>query len=176
MAGPATTVSSVSVWQSTASPGQGPKARHLRPTPTTPPEPGVPAVSDGQGKRCVMRHWSRAPGSCANTDFRHGLADRGPAYALPVKGKMTAHAETAEPPNGPTSPAPRPLVHDHTRPLPSTHGMARMARQVPAEEPLMPIGPNQGSTSGGTTVTITGVNLSGATAVHFGSRTATITA
>ncbi|MFG3137221.1 IPT/TIG domain-containing protein [Streptomyces sp. NPDC048211] len=40
----------------------------------------------------------------------------------------------------------------------------------------MPISPNQGSTSGGTTVTITGVNLSGATAVHFGSRTATITA
>ncbi|MEU9203425.1 IPT/TIG domain-containing protein [Streptomyces sp. NPDC048332] len=39
----------------------------------------------------------------------------------------------------------------------------------------MPISPNQGSTSGGTTVTITGVNLAGATAVHFGSRTATIT-
>lgn len=40
----------------------------------------------------------------------------------------------------------------------------------------MPISPNQGSTSGGTSVTITGVNLAGATAVHFGSRTATITA
>ncbi|WP_329039917.1 IPT/TIG domain-containing protein [Streptomyces sp. NBC_00178] len=40
----------------------------------------------------------------------------------------------------------------------------------------MPISPNQGSTGGGTTITITGVNLSGATAVHFGSRTATITA
>lgn len=40
----------------------------------------------------------------------------------------------------------------------------------------MPISPNQGSTSGGTTVTITGVNLAAATAVHFGSRTATITA
>ena len=40
----------------------------------------------------------------------------------------------------------------------------------------MPISPNQGPTSGGTTVTITGVNLAGATAVHFGSRTATITA
>ncbi|OQQ13234.1 cell surface protein [Streptomyces sp. M41(2017)] len=40
----------------------------------------------------------------------------------------------------------------------------------------MPISPNQGPTSGGTTVTITGVNLANATAVHFGSRTATITA
>ncbi|MFD9540687.1 IPT/TIG domain-containing protein [Streptomyces sp. NPDC060022] len=38
----------------------------------------------------------------------------------------------------------------------------------------MPISPNQGSTSGGTTITITGVNLAGATAVRFGSRTATI--
>ncbi|MQS15586.1 cell surface protein [Streptomyces kaniharaensis] len=40
----------------------------------------------------------------------------------------------------------------------------------------MPISPNQGSTGGGTTVTITGVNLAGATAVHFGSKLATITA
>ncbi|OPF75581.1 cell surface protein [Streptomyces antioxidans] len=40
----------------------------------------------------------------------------------------------------------------------------------------MPISPNQGSTAGGTTVTITGVNLGGATAVHFGSKLATITA
>lgn len=40
----------------------------------------------------------------------------------------------------------------------------------------MPISPNQGPTSGGTTVTITGVNLAGATAVHFGARTAVITA
>ncbi|MFJ7200668.1 MULTISPECIES: IPT/TIG domain-containing protein [unclassified Streptomyces] len=40
----------------------------------------------------------------------------------------------------------------------------------------MPISPNQGSTGGGTTVTITGTNLSGATAVHFGSKLATITA
>ncbi|SOE16043.1 IPT/TIG domain-containing protein [Streptomyces sp. 2323.1] len=40
----------------------------------------------------------------------------------------------------------------------------------------MPISPNQGSTGGGTTVTITGSNLAGATAVHFGSKTATITA
>lgn len=40
----------------------------------------------------------------------------------------------------------------------------------------MPISPNQGPTSGGTTVTITGVNLAAASAVHFGSRTATITA
>ncbi|MFI6848519.1 IPT/TIG domain-containing protein [Kitasatospora sp. NBC_00085] len=40
----------------------------------------------------------------------------------------------------------------------------------------MPISPNQGSTAGGTTVTITGTGLSGATAVHFGSKLATITA
>jgi hypothetical protein len=35
--------------------------------------------------------------------------------------------------------------------------------------------PNQGPTAGGNTVTITGTNLSGATAVTFGSRSATIT-
>jgi hypothetical protein len=40
----------------------------------------------------------------------------------------------------------------------------------------MPISPNQGGTGGGTTVTITGVNLAGATAVMFGGRNATITA
>jgi hypothetical protein len=40
----------------------------------------------------------------------------------------------------------------------------------------MPISPNQGSTGGGTTVTITGTNLLGATAVRFGSKLATITA
>ncbi|WP_269854725.1 IPT/TIG domain-containing protein [Streptomyces sp. RPT161] len=40
----------------------------------------------------------------------------------------------------------------------------------------MPISPNQGSTGGGTVVTITGTNLSGATAVHFGSKLGTITA
>jgi hypothetical protein len=39
----------------------------------------------------------------------------------------------------------------------------------------MPISPNQGSTGGGTVVTITGTNLSGATAVKFGSKSATIT-
>ena len=40
----------------------------------------------------------------------------------------------------------------------------------------MPISPNQGSTGGGTIVTITGVNLAGATAVKFGTKPATITA
>ena len=40
----------------------------------------------------------------------------------------------------------------------------------------MPISPNQGPTSGGTTVTITGVNLANTFAVHFGSNSATITA
>lgn len=34
----------------------------------------------------------------------------------------------------------------------------------------MPISPNQGSTGGGTTVTITGTNLSGTTAVTFGTK------
>ncbi|MFJ4849536.1 MULTISPECIES: IPT/TIG domain-containing protein [unclassified Streptomyces] len=38
----------------------------------------------------------------------------------------------------------------------------------------MPISPNQGSSGGGTTVTITGVNLAGTTSVHFGTRLATI--
>jgi hypothetical protein len=37
----------------------------------------------------------------------------------------------------------------------------------------MPISPNQGSTGGGTTVTITGTNLTGTTAVHFGAKLAT---
>lgn len=40
----------------------------------------------------------------------------------------------------------------------------------------MPISPNQGSISGGTSVTITGVNLSNATSVKFGDHDATITA
>jgi hypothetical protein len=40
----------------------------------------------------------------------------------------------------------------------------------------MPISPNQGSTGGGTTVTVTGTNLSGATAVKFGAKSAAITA
>ncbi|WP_392672249.1 IPT/TIG domain-containing protein [Streptomyces sp. LN785] len=37
----------------------------------------------------------------------------------------------------------------------------------------MPISPNQGSSGGGTLVTITGTNLSGTTAVRFGTRSAT---
>ncbi|MGA8115261.1 MAG: IPT/TIG domain-containing protein [Actinocatenispora sp.] len=40
----------------------------------------------------------------------------------------------------------------------------------------MPISPNQGSTGGGTTVTITGTNLANASAVRFGTKPATITA
>ncbi|MGW8949134.1 IPT/TIG domain-containing protein [Streptomyces sp. NPDC055709] len=39
----------------------------------------------------------------------------------------------------------------------------------------MPISPSQGSTGGGTAVTITGINLAGATAVHFDGKSATIT-
>lgn len=37
----------------------------------------------------------------------------------------------------------------------------------------MPISPNQGSTGGGTLVTITGTNLSGTSSVHFGTKSAT---
>ncbi|MCQ8836549.1 IPT/TIG domain-containing protein [Streptomyces malaysiensis] len=40
----------------------------------------------------------------------------------------------------------------------------------------MPINPSSGSSGGGQSVAITGSNLSGATAVHFGSKLATITA
>ncbi|MEU6016682.1 IPT/TIG domain-containing protein [Streptomyces sp. NPDC047515] len=39
----------------------------------------------------------------------------------------------------------------------------------------MPLSPTQGSTGGGTTVTITGTNLADASAVHFGTTLATIT-
>lgn len=39
----------------------------------------------------------------------------------------------------------------------------------------MPISPSQGSTGGGTSVTITGTNLAGATAVRFGGKSGTIT-
>ncbi|MFJ1625803.1 IS701 family transposase [Streptomyces sp. NPDC088190] len=54
----------------------------------------------------------------ANADFRHGLEDRGLAYALQVKGEMTAHAETAEPyepPYGGLGPGPLPRYR--TRPV-----------------------------------------------------------
>lgn len=44
------------------------------------------------------------------------------------------------------------------------------------KDSIMPISPNQGSTAGGTIVTITGTNLGGATAVRFGTKSATITA
>lgn len=40
----------------------------------------------------------------------------------------------------------------------------------------MPINPDQGSTGGGATVTITGTGLAGATAVRFGNKSAAITA
>nr|WP_329582503.1 transposase [Streptomyces sp. NBC_01361] len=54
----------------------------------------------------------------ANADFRHVLEDRGLAYALQVKGEVTAHTETAEayePPYGGLGP--HPLPRYHTRPL-----------------------------------------------------------
>jgi hypothetical protein len=47
----------------------------------------------------------------ANADFRHVLEDRGLAYALQVKGEVTAHTETAEPyepPYGGLGPHPLP--------------------------------------------------------------------
>ncbi len=54
----------------------------------------------------------------ANADFRHGLEDRGLAYALQVKGEMTAHAGTAEPRTPPYSRlGPRPLPRYRTRPV-----------------------------------------------------------
>ncbi|WP_406371723.1 IS701 family transposase [Streptomyces sp. NBC_01550] len=54
----------------------------------------------------------------ANADFRHALEDRGLAYALQVKGEMTAHAETAEPYEPPYGGlGPRPLPRYRTRPL-----------------------------------------------------------
>ncbi|MFE6667178.1 IS701 family transposase [Streptomyces sp. NPDC057697] len=54
----------------------------------------------------------------ANADFRHGLEDRGLAYALQVKGEMTAHTESAvpyQPPYGGLGP--RPLPRYRTRPV-----------------------------------------------------------
>ncbi|MFF8501463.1 MULTISPECIES: IS701 family transposase [unclassified Streptomyces] len=54
----------------------------------------------------------------ANADFRHGLENRGLAYALQVKGEMTAHAESAvpyQPPYGGLGP--RPLPRYRTRPV-----------------------------------------------------------
>ncbi len=46
----------------------------------------------------------------ANADFRHGLEGRSLAYALQAKGKMTAHAESAEPYEPPYGgPGPLPL-------------------------------------------------------------------
>ncbi|WP_434094556.1 transposase, partial [Streptomyces albidoflavus] len=54
----------------------------------------------------------------ANADFRHGLEGRGLAYALQVKGEMTAHTEWAvpyQPPHGGLGP--RPLPRYRTRPV-----------------------------------------------------------
>jgi hypothetical protein len=48
-----------------------------------------------------------------------------------------------------------------------------MYRIPSEEESVMPISPSQGSTGGGTAVTITGTNLTGTTAVRFGSKSAT---
>ncbi|WP_211174005.1 IPT/TIG domain-containing protein [Pseudonocardia xinjiangensis] len=44
------------------------------------------------------------------------------------------------------------------------------------DDPVMPISPNQGSSAGGTAVTITGTGLANASAVRFGTRPGTITA
>jgi hypothetical protein len=53
---------------------------------------------------------------------------------------------------------------------PSLLAMYRIAGQ---EVIFMPISPNQGSSGGGTLVTITGTGLAGTTAVRFGTRSAT---
>lgn len=54
----------------------------------------------------------------ANADFRTALEDRGLAYALQVKGELTAHHETAEPHQPPYSGlGPKPLPRYRTRPL-----------------------------------------------------------
>ncbi|MFD4946171.1 IS701 family transposase [Streptomyces sp. NPDC058409] len=54
----------------------------------------------------------------ANADFRHALEDRGLAYALQVKGEMTAHAEAAKPHRPPYGGlGPRPLPRYRTRPV-----------------------------------------------------------
>ncbi|WP_129771187.1 IS701 family transposase [Streptomyces sp. L-9-10] len=54
----------------------------------------------------------------ANADFRRGLEDRGLAYALQVKGEMTAHAGSALPHQPPYSGlGPRPLPRYRTRPV-----------------------------------------------------------
>ncbi|SCD31207.1 DDE superfamily endonuclease [Streptomyces sp. DvalAA-43] len=54
----------------------------------------------------------------ADADFRHGLEDRGLAYAVQVKSEMAAHAETAEPYQPPCGGlGPRPLPRYRTRPV-----------------------------------------------------------
>ncbi|WP_406016693.1 IPT/TIG domain-containing protein [Streptomyces sp. NBC_00984] len=51
--------------------------------------------------------------------------------------------------------------------------MQRLAQRLRCVRNAMPVSPDQGTTAGGTTVTITGTNLGGATAVDFGSKSAT---
>lgn len=54
----------------------------------------------------------------ANADFRHGLEDRGLAYALQVKGEMTARTESAVPHQPPFGGlGPRPLPRYRARPV-----------------------------------------------------------
>ena len=92
---------------------------------------------------------------------------RGAVSARPARGVPGHRGKDAGPNRRRVVPPVRPGPAQHTRPI-RPSGTSRRK--------TMPISPNQGSTGGGTTVTITGTNLSGATAVKFGSKLATITA
>ncbi|WKX74561.1 transposase [Streptomyces sp. XD-27] len=70
----------------------------------------------------------------ANADFRHALDERGLAYALQVKGELTAHAEEAvpyQPPYGGLGP--RPLPRYRTRPVSLREHVLAAGRESPCQ-------------------------------------------